>query len=152
QFPVHRATFLPHRERPVGGTTAGCRLSGHHYRLLGCVGGRRWPLDVGARRRDELRQGPTRTGRRGQPRLPVRAVPRHQRAQRPRGGRPVTAATLIGPDELTTTALAASKADGAIVVLTDTSEVNLRWANNTMTTNGHTTTRSFSVISVIGEA
>jgi predicted Zn-dependent protease len=36
------------------------------------------------------------------------------------------------------------------VVLTDTSEVNLRWANSTMTTNGHTTTRSFAVISVFG--
>src|SRR5262249_58221502 len=35
---------------------------------------------------------------------------------------------------------------------TDTSEVNLRWANNTMTTNGHTSTRSFSVISVIGDS
>jgi predicted Zn-dependent protease len=56
---------------------------------------------------------------------------------------------LLGPDELTTTALAASKADGCIVLLTDTSEVNLRWANSTMTTNGHTTTRSFSVISVL---
>jgi predicted Zn-dependent protease len=56
---------------------------------------------------------------------------------------------VLGPDELTTTALAASKADGCIVLLTDTSEVNLRWANSTMTTNGHTTTRSFSVISVL---
>lgn len=56
---------------------------------------------------------------------------------------------MIRPDELTTAALAASKADGCIVLLTDTSEVNLRWANNTMTTNGHTTTRSFSVISVV---
>ncbi len=56
---------------------------------------------------------------------------------------------MIRPDELTTAALAASKADGCIVLLTDTSEANLRWANNTMTTNGHTTTRSFSVISVV---
>ncbi len=59
---------------------------------------------------------------------------------------------MIGPDELTSTALAASKADGCIVLLSDTSEVNLRWANNTMTTNGHSSTRSFSVISVIGES
>ncbi|MDQ3761582.1 MAG: metallopeptidase TldD-related protein [Actinomycetota bacterium] len=56
---------------------------------------------------------------------------------------------MLGADELTAVALAASKADGCIVLLTDTSEVNLRWANNTMTTNGHTTTRSFSVISVM---
>ncbi len=54
--------------------------------------------------------------------------------------------------ELTTAALAASKADGCVVLLTDTSEANLRWANSTMTTNGHTTTRSFSVISVVGDS
>ncbi|MGA9689901.1 MAG: metallopeptidase TldD-related protein [Pseudonocardiaceae bacterium] len=59
---------------------------------------------------------------------------------------------MIRPDELTTTALAASKADGCIVVLTDTSEVNLRWANSTMTTNGHTTTRSFAVISAFEDS
>jgi predicted Zn-dependent protease len=59
---------------------------------------------------------------------------------------------VIRPDELTTAALAASKADGCIVVVTDTSEVNLRWANSTMTTNGHTTTRSFAVISVFGDS
>ncbi|MGH3684355.1 MAG: metallopeptidase TldD-related protein [Pseudonocardiaceae bacterium] len=58
----------------------------------------------------------------------------------------------LSADELTATALAASKAHECIVVLTDTSEVNLRWANNTMTTNGHTTTRSFSVISVLDGA
>ena len=56
---------------------------------------------------------------------------------------------MIEADELTAAALAASKADGCIVLLTDTSEVNLRWANNTMTTNGHITTRSFSVVSVV---
>ncbi|MGB8202012.1 MAG: hypothetical protein WCF33_20360, partial [Pseudonocardiaceae bacterium] len=64
-------------------------------------------------------------------------------------GSPCSAGPILGPDELATTALAASKADGCIVVLTDTSEVNLRWANSTMTTNGHITTRSFSVISVL---
>jgi predicted Zn-dependent protease len=58
-------------------------------------------------------------------------------------------ASLMSPRELTEAALATSRADGCIVVLTDTSEVNLRWANSTMTTNGHTTTRSFSVISVV---
>ncbi|HSL07702.1 MAG TPA: metallopeptidase TldD-related protein [Pseudonocardiaceae bacterium] len=61
----------------------------------------------------------------------------------------MTGDTVMGADELTAAALAASKADGCIVLLTDTSEVNLRWANNTMTTNGHTTTRSFSVVSVV---
>jgi predicted Zn-dependent protease len=59
---------------------------------------------------------------------------------------------MIGADELTAAALAASKADGCVVLLTDTSEVNLRWANNSMTTNGHSTTRSFSVISMVEAA
>ena len=53
---------------------------------------------------------------------------------------------MIPADELTTAALAASKAHGCMVLLSDTSEVNLRWANSTMTTNGHTTTRSIAVI------
>ena len=56
---------------------------------------------------------------------------------------------MIGPEELTDIALAASRADGCLVLLTDTSEATLRWANSTMTTNGHTTSRRFSVISVV---
>jgi predicted Zn-dependent protease len=59
---------------------------------------------------------------------------------------------VIPAHELTEAALAASKADGCIVLLTETSEANLRWANSTMTTNGHTTTRSFAVISVLAGA
>jgi predicted Zn-dependent protease len=59
---------------------------------------------------------------------------------------------MIGADQLTEAALAASKADGCVVLLTDTSEATLRWANNTMTTNGHSTTRSFAVISIIGDS
>ncbi|MGH3977894.1 MAG: metallopeptidase TldD-related protein [Pseudonocardiaceae bacterium] len=56
------------------------------------------------------------------------------------------------PDELTETALAASKADGCLVMVTEASDANLRWANSTMTTNGHTTSRQFSVISVLGDS
>jgi predicted Zn-dependent protease len=56
---------------------------------------------------------------------------------------------VISAEELTEAALAASKADGAVVLLGEASEANLRWANSTMTTNGHSTSRSFSVISVL---
>ncbi|MGH4026542.1 MAG: metallopeptidase TldD-related protein [Pseudonocardiaceae bacterium] len=59
---------------------------------------------------------------------------------------------MIPAAELTDAALAASKADGCMVLLSETSEANLRWANSTMTTNGHSTTRSFSVISVLDGA
>lgn len=56
---------------------------------------------------------------------------------------------MIAAAELTEAALAASTADGCLVLLTETSEATLRWANSTMTTNGHSTTRSFSVMSVL---
>ncbi|MGQ0775208.1 MAG: metallopeptidase TldD-related protein [Pseudonocardiales bacterium] len=56
---------------------------------------------------------------------------------------------MIRPSELAEAVLTASKADECLVLVTETSEANLRWANSTMTTNGHTTTRSFSVISVV---
>ena len=48
--------------------------------------------------------------------------------------------------------LALSRADGCIVIHRESSSVNLRWANNTLTTNGAGTDRSIAVISVIGES
>ncbi len=50
------------------------------------------PLHLRARGRLQLRQGPARAGGAGQPRLPVRPVPRHQRPQRPGRGRGMSAA------------------------------------------------------------
>ncbi|HXH78895.1 metallopeptidase TldD-related protein [Nocardioides sp.] len=40
------------------------------------------------------------------------------------------------PQQLVERALAASSADDSIVIVRDTSSANLRWANNTLTTNG----------------
>ena len=54
--------------------------------------------------------------------------------------------------EVVERALALSKADGCMVVLQESSDVNLRWANNTLTTNGSGRSRSVSVISVVGES
>ena len=71
-------------------------------------------------RRIQLRQGATRTGRPGQPRLPVGAVPRRQRAQhpRPKGGGP-----MIGAQQVVDLALAEAarlgRADETIVLVTD---------------------------------
>ncbi len=42
-------------------------------------------------------------------------------------------------------------ADETIVIVTDRSEASLRWAGNSMTTNGVSTARSTTVISVVGE-
>jgi predicted Zn-dependent protease len=48
--------------------------------------------------------------------------------------------------------LALSQADGCVVVVTEGSSANLRWANNTLTTNGAVRDRSVAVISVMGES
>ena len=54
------------------------------------------------------------------------------------------------PQETVERALALSKADGCIVLASERSEANLRWANNTLTTNGTMRSRQVSVISVVG--
>lgn len=38
---------------------------------------------------------------------------------------------------------------GRVVIVTETSEAVLRWANSTMTTNGHTTAREVSVVALV---
>lgn len=55
---------------------------------------------------------------------------------------------MIAAQELTEAALAASTADGCIVVLEEHSEANLRWAANAITTSGHATSRTLTVISL----
>ena len=81
QLSVHRPAVLPDPRRQARRPGARRRLPGDHHRLLGGDGGRRRTVDLAARRRVQLRQGAARAGRRGQPRLPVGAVPRHQRAE-----------------------------------------------------------------------
>jgi len=56
------------------------------------------------------------------------------------------------PQETVERALALSKADGCVVVTTERSEANLRWANNTLTTNGSMRSRKVAVISVVNGA
>jgi predicted Zn-dependent protease len=53
------------------------------------------------------------------------------------------------PQETVERALALSKADGCVVVANERSESNLRWANNTLTTNGAMRSRQLAVISVV---
>jgi predicted Zn-dependent protease len=50
------------------------------------------------------------------------------------------------PQELVEAALAASTADGCIVIVEEHSETNLRWALNSLTTNGQMRSRSMTVI------
>ncbi len=57
---------------------------------------------------------------------------------------------MIPAPDLLERALATSTADGCVVLVTDSSEASLRWANSTMTTNGVSTARSWTVISALG--
>jgi len=54
------------------------------------------------------------------------------------------------PQEMVERALELSKADGCIVIADETTSANLRWANNTLTTNGVTQSRQLTVIATVG--
>src|SRR3712207_60611 len=55
----------------------------------------------------------------------------------------------LTPQELVEQALAASRADGQITYVTESSEANLRWAGNSLTTNGAMRSRQVVVISFV---
>jgi predicted Zn-dependent protease len=56
---------------------------------------------------------------------------------------------MTSPQQLVEQALDASKADGQIAYVTDSSEANLRWASNSLTTNGAMRSRQVVVISFV---
>ncbi|MFI9405006.1 metallopeptidase TldD-related protein [Nocardia sp. NPDC052316] len=56
--------------------------------------------------------------------------------------------TLIPAGEVVERALALSQADEAIVLVTDAHDASLRWAGNSMTTNGSSVSRGWSVVSI----
>jgi predicted Zn-dependent protease len=56
------------------------------------------------------------------------------------------------PQELLELALDLSKADGCVVIGDEISDANLRWANNTLTTNGVTRHNQVTVIAITGGA
>lgn len=59
---------------------------------------------------------------------------------------------MTEPQALTEAALAASAADGCVVVTEEHSAVNLRWAANSLTTNGQMRSRSMTVIATFERA
>jgi predicted Zn-dependent protease len=63
----------------------------------------------------------------------------------------MTGAALT-PQQLTERALTASTADDCIVLAGTSHTVNVRWANNTLTTNGVTQTTDLTVISIVRSA
>ena len=54
--------------------------------------------------------------------------------------------------ELVERCLSLSQADGCVVIVTTSSTVDLRWAGNSLTTNGASRDRSVTVVSVVGES
>jgi predicted Zn-dependent protease len=52
------------------------------------------------------------------------------------------------PQQLVEKALELSRADGAVVIVDTATDANLRWANNTLTTNGVSASQTVTVISV----
>src|SRR5262245_40317713 len=54
----------------------------------------------------------------------------------------------MNPHEMVERALAASSADDSVVLVSESSSANLRWAGNTLTTNGVMQTRDVTVISI----
>ncbi len=54
--------------------------------------------------------------------------------------------------EIVERTLAMSRADDCVVIVQDRTEANLRWANNSLTTNGAMRSRQVSVISIVGGA
>jgi len=76
--------------------------------------------------------------------MPGRAVPAGQHPQHRAGG------TLISLQDTIERVLRLSKADECCVIARRLSSVNIRWAGNTVTTNGDADDVQLSVVSVIG--
>ena len=65
---------------------------------------------------------------------------------------PAASRSLLTPQETIERMLALSRADGCVVRVTEQTETNLRWANNTATTNGEMRSRRLAVISTVNGA
>ncbi|MGH8894272.1 MAG: metallopeptidase TldD-related protein [Actinomycetes bacterium] len=58
--------------------------------------------------------------------------------------------TDVKPQEVVERALALSETDGCVVIAEETSDTNIRWAANTLTTNGVMRGRQLTVIATVG--
>ncbi|MGH3202801.1 MAG: PmbA/TldA family metallopeptidase, partial [Streptosporangiaceae bacterium] len=54
----------------------------------------------------------------------------------------------VSPQEAVERALAVSRSDDCVVIAEETSSANLRWAGNTLTTNGVSSSRQLTVIAI----
>jgi predicted Zn-dependent protease len=61
-------------------------------------------------------------------------------------------ASPMTPQEIVERCLELSKADGCVVLVDEADSANLRWANNTLTTNGVMRSRSVTVVATVAES
>jgi predicted Zn-dependent protease len=61
-------------------------------------------------------------------------------------------APSMKPQEIVESCLDLSKSDGCVVLVDESDSANLRWANNTLTTNGVMRARSVTVVATVGDA
>jgi predicted Zn-dependent protease len=59
--------------------------------------------------------------------------------------------TPMTPQQIVERCLELSKADGCVVLVDESDSANLRWANNTLTTNGVMRSRSVTVVATVAE-
>ena len=59
-------------------------------------------------------------------------------------------AKMIAAQQVVERVLAASQAEDVVVLVSDGSEASLRWAGNSMTTNGLSSGRTWTVVSFFG--
>ena len=78
---------------------------------------------------------------------PTVALPWRQHPQHHRRGGPLMTSLRSTPQQLVEHALASSTADDCVAIVRDVTSANLRWANNTLTTNGVMTGVSVTVVS-----
>ncbi len=64
----------------------------------------------------------------------------------------MTGTGLLTPQQIIEAGLAASQSDGCVVVVNSSTEANVRWANNTVTTNGVSRSLSWFVVAIVDGA
>ena len=136
--------FFRIRGGRIDGPGQGRRVSVQNDRLLELDGGSWGTVDLRARRRVQLRQGPAEPDRARHARVPGRPVPSNQHSQHRAGG------ALIDIQETIERVLKLSKADACIVIGQRDATANVRWAHNSVTTNGVGEKVSLSVVSIVG--
>ena len=144
QLSVHRTEVLPGARRQDRRAGEGRRVSVAHDRFLELDGSRRRAVDVCARRRVQLRQGAARADRARLARMSRGALQAGQHPQHRAGG------ALITLQDTIDRVLRLSKADACIVIARRVASVNIRWAHNTVTTNGDADEVQLTVISIAG--